>query len=38
MRSYDTVTEALKDLKKRGFNVDFNIATDRIICSDNKIS
>ena len=38
MRSYDTVTEALKDLKERGFNIDFNIATDRIICPEKKHS
>ena len=37
MRSYDTVTGALKDLKLRGYTVDFNIAFDKIICSDNKI-
>ena len=37
MTSYDTVTEALKDLKSRGFSVDFNIAFDKIICADNKI-
>ncbi len=37
MKTYDTVTEALKDLKLRGFTVDFNIAFDKIICSDNKV-
>ena len=37
MKSYDTVTEALKDLKLRGFTTDFNIAFDKLICSDNKI-
>jgi hypothetical protein len=37
MKSYDTVTEALKDLKLRGFTIDFNIAFDKIICSDNKV-
>ena len=37
MKAYDTVTEALKDLKLRGFTVDFNIAFDKIICSDNNI-
>jgi hypothetical protein len=37
MKTYDTVTEALKDLKLRGFTIDFNIAFDKIICSDNKI-
>lgn len=37
MRSYDTVTEALKDLKQRGYTVDFNIGFDKIICSNNEI-
>lgn len=37
MKSYDTVTEALKDLKRRGYTVDFNIAFDKLICSKNKI-
>ena len=36
MTSYDTVTDALKGLKLRGFNVDFNIAFDKIICSKNE--
>lgn len=38
MTSYDTVTDALKDLKARGFSVDFNIAFDKIICSKNETS
>ena len=37
MKTYDTVTEALQDLKLRGFTIDFNIAFDKIICSENKI-
>ena len=37
MKTYDTVTEALKDLKLRGFTIDFNIAFDKIICSNNKV-
>jgi hypothetical protein len=37
MKSYDTVTEALQDLKSKGYTIDFNIAFDKIICSDNKI-
>lgn len=36
MYTYDTMTEAINGLKKRGYTVDFNIAFDRIICSDNK--
>ena len=37
IKSYDTVTGALKDLKLRGYTVDFNIAFDKIICSNNEI-
>jgi hypothetical protein len=37
MKTYETVTEALKDLKQRGFTTDFNIAFDKLICSDNNI-
>ena len=37
MNSPDTVTGALKELKSRGYTVDFNIAFDKIICSENKI-
>jgi hypothetical protein len=37
MTSPDTVTAALQELKQRGYTVDFNIAFDKIICSDNKI-
>jgi len=37
MKTYATVTEALKDLKLRGFTIDFNIAFDKIICTDNNV-
>ena len=37
MISYDTVTEAVNGLKARGFNKDFNIAFDKLVCSDNDI-
>jgi len=32
MKTYDTVTEAIADLKKRGFTTDFNLAFDNISC------
>jgi hypothetical protein len=38
MKSYDTVTEAVSDLKARGFNIDFNFAFDEIICPTDNIS
>ncbi len=37
MINYDTVTEAVKDLKARGFIIDFNLAFDKLICSENSI-
>ena len=36
MESYDTVVSALAGLKAKGYTVNFNIAFDKIICSDNK--
>ena len=32
MYAYDTVTEAVADLKKRGYTHDFNIRDNRLIC------
>ena len=37
MESYDTVVDALNGLKARGYTVNFNIAFDKLMCSDNKI-
>jgi hypothetical protein len=37
MKAYETVTEALTDLKKRNYTIDFNIVFDKIICSKNEI-
>ena len=36
MHVYDTVSEALKDLKGRGYNNDFNLAENCIICNNEK--
>jgi hypothetical protein len=36
MKNYDTVTEALADLKSKGYTTDFNIAFDKLICSQNQ--
>src|SRR5205085_2369901 len=36
MTSYDTVTEAVKGLKERGYTIDFNIAFDKLVCSNNS--
>lgn len=37
MESYDTVVAALNGLKARGYTINFNIAFDKLMCSDNKI-
>ena len=37
MKSYDTVTDAVNDLKVRGFDIDFNLAFDQLICSNDSI-
>ncbi len=36
MKAYDTVVGALNGLRERGYTVNFNIAFDKIICSENK--
>lgn len=37
MESYDTVVGALNGLKARGYTINFNIAFDKLKCSENKI-
>ncbi len=37
MKSYDTVTEAVNDLKARGFNINFNLAFDKLICLEDNL-
>lgn len=37
MYTYDTLTEALADLKNRGFNTDFNLAFDNIKCAETGV-
>ena len=34
MHNYDNLLDALKDLRQRGFTTDFNIAFDKINCSN----
>ena len=36
MFAYDTVTEAVTGLKKRGFSMDFNLKENCIICDAGK--
>lgn len=37
MKAYDTVTEALSDLKKRGYTLDFNLIHDGLHCKKENI-
>ncbi len=36
MYTYETVSEAVNGLKKRGFNLDFNLSENCIICNDQQ--
>jgi len=36
MKTYDTLVEATNDLKKRGFEHDFNLERDRLYCKRLK--
>lgn len=40
MYNYDTVTEAISGLKKRGYSMDFNIQTEKecLICHSDELS
>ena len=35
MYVYDTVSEAINDLRKRGYTMDFNLAENSIVCNDD---
>ena len=35
--SYDTVVEAIEGLRKRGYKKDFNLAFDKLICSEKEV-
>jgi hypothetical protein len=37
MKAYDTLVEALNDLRTRGFTLDFNIKPDSLHCASNDI-
>lgn len=38
MRNYDTVSEAVNDLKKRGFDNDFNLEGNCLVCNSQKFN
>lgn len=37
MFTYDTVAEAVDGLKQRGYNIDFNLEADKIICTKTPL-
>ena len=37
MYAYDTVAEAVKGLKERGYTIDFNLEADHISCDSGKL-
>ncbi|MBO9731023.1 MAG: phosphoribosylpyrophosphate synthetase [Chitinophaga sp.] len=37
MKTFDTVTAAMEDLRKRGYTADFNLLFDAIHEKDNKV-
>lgn len=36
MQSYDTLSEAINGLKQRGYNMDFNLAENCLICNNDR--
>ncbi|MBL7762729.1 MAG: phosphoribosylpyrophosphate synthetase, partial [Chitinophagaceae bacterium] len=38
MYNYDTVSQAINSLKKRGFSLDFNLSENCIVCSEDKFN
>jgi hypothetical protein len=38
MYAYDTVVEAVRGLKQRGYSVDFNLEADRLYCPDPALT
>jgi hypothetical protein len=38
MFTYETVTDALRGLKQRGYSIDFNLEPDRISCPTTPLS
>src|ERR1700712_4326858 len=38
MYTYDTLSEAVNGLKQRGYNIDFNIEADNVICRSTPLS
>lgn len=36
MAAYDTVTQAINDLRQRGYTMDFNLEENCLVCHDEK--
>jgi hypothetical protein len=36
MKTYDTLVEALNDLRKRGYTIDFNLEANCLICKNPR--
>lgn len=36
MESYDTLSEAMAELRKQGYSQDFNLKGNRVVCSTGK--
>lgn len=37
MQTYDTLVEALDDLNKKGYTLDFNLTNDCLVCRDKDL-
>jgi len=38
MHAYDTMSEAVNDLKKRGYTLDFNLEEDKLVCNKTPLA
>lgn len=38
MKAYDTLVQALNDLKQRGYTYDFNLNNDCVTCTEKELS
>jgi hypothetical protein len=38
MHTYDTLSEAVNGLKKRGFDLDFNLEENCLVCSGDRLN
>lgn len=38
MYAYDTLTEAIADLRRRGFTLDFNLQENCLVCNQDRLN